>query len=289
MSLNPVGQDGDIIAIEGIPPWETPALPDHEEDNFDLYLVTYMSQGLRVKGYLVLPKDEQQRQFPGLVYCRGGIRRVGMVRLSRMIQLAKKGYAVFAPVYRGNLGGEGREDFGGEDRHDLIHAVKALLSHPRVMAKPVPLIGFSRGALMALLAAGDCSEVGPVVVWGGVSDLFYTYEERVDLRRMLRRVVGHPKKQSEAYHNRSPRYWVEHVHNPILIIHGSQDQQVHVRHAHQLASALEQYGKTYAMRLYDGLGHVFPEDSDKDALEAIFDWLEKYAGGEVSDDRPRRV
>lgn len=60
---------------------------------------------------------------PGLIYCRGGIRKVGMVRKRRIMSMAKRGFVVFAPFYRGNEGGEGREDFGGEDRFDVCHAV----------------------------------------------------------------------------------------------------------------------------------------------------------------------
>ena len=91
------------------------ALPD-PEPGIRLAKLTYGSQGLRVKGYWVAPCADGP--LPGLVYCRGGIRSVGMVRLPRIVSLARRGYAVFAPFYRGNDGGEGRDEFGGDDRHD---------------------------------------------------------------------------------------------------------------------------------------------------------------------------
>lgn len=268
--------DGSVVSAESLRLWELPTLPDGSEHKMDVRLVTYFSQGLKVKAYLVKPVSEENRLWPGLVYCRGGIGRVGMVRLPRMMELAERGYAVMAPVYRGNLGGEGREDFGGDDLYDLIHAIRALRSFSFIERKRFPLIGFSRGAIMALLAAAECPDVGPVAVWGGVSDLLLTYEERVDLRRMLRRVVGHPKKQEERYRRRSPRLSADRIDNPVLIIHGSEDRQVGVKHAHSLAEALEKAGKTYSMRLYDGLGHVFPKQYDKDALDAIFAWFGKH-------------
>src|SRR4051812_7290829 len=91
---------------------ERERLPDPAE-GLRLERITYTSQGLRVKGYLVAGVDGRAR--PPLVYCRGGIRGVGMVRVPRLVTLARRGYTVFAPFYRGNEGGEGREDFGGED------------------------------------------------------------------------------------------------------------------------------------------------------------------------------
>jgi dipeptidyl aminopeptidase/acylaminoacyl peptidase len=238
-----------------------------------LYRLTYMSEGLKVKGYLAVP--DKEAPSPGLIYCRGGIRKVGMVRKRRILSMAKRGYAVFAPFYRGNEGGEGREDFAGEDRFDVCHAITLVQSLPEVQPGPVPLIGFSRGAMMALLAAKQCDQAGPVVVWGGVSDLFDTYEQRVDLRRMLKRVVGHPRKDREAYESRSPVYWLEQVQVPIMIVHGTADSQVDVSHARKLAQGLEQAGINYAMELYEGLDHRFPKEMDEKALDAVFTWISK--------------
>jgi dipeptidyl aminopeptidase/acylaminoacyl peptidase len=238
-----------------------------------LYLITYISQGLKVKGYLAVPLAHVP--CPGLIYCRGGIRRVGMVRKRRIISMARRGYVVFAPFYRGNEGGEGREDFGGDDRYDVCHAISLVQSLPEVTPGPVPLIGFSRGGLMALAAATECDQAGPVVVWGGVSDLFDTYEERIDLRRMLKRVVGHPRKQAEAYVSRSPVFWIDRIRVPVMIVHGTCDTQVSVKHARKLAEALEREGKDYAMELYEGLPHRFPKEEDERALDAVFAWITK--------------
>jgi dipeptidyl aminopeptidase/acylaminoacyl peptidase len=236
-----------------------------------LYLLTYVSEGLKVKGYLVVP--EAKAPCPAVIFCRGGIRKVGMVRKRRILSMAKRGYVVFAPFYRGNEGGEGFEDFGGEDRFDVCHAITLVQSLPEVSPGPVPLIGFSRGAMMAMLAAKLCPQAGPVVVWGGVSDLFDTYEQRVDLRRMLKRVVGHPRKEPEVYERRSPVYWLEQVPVPVMIVHGTADEQVDVSHARKLAEGLERAGKEYTMELYEGLGHRFPKEADERALDAVFDWI----------------
>ncbi|MEK8127765.1 prolyl oligopeptidase family serine peptidase [Paenibacillus filicis] len=249
-----------------------------------LFLLTYMAQGLQVKGYLAMP--EGAGPFPAAMFCRGGIRKVGMVRKRRIFSMARRGYLVFAPFYRGNEGGEGREDFAGEDRHDVCDAITMVRALPESAPGPVALIGFSRGAMMALLAARECQDAGPVVVWGGVSNLFDTYEERVDLRRMLKRVVGHPKKQLEAYEDRSPVYWAERIHVPVLIVHGTADEQVDVGHARQLALALEAAGKDYAMELYDGLGHRFPRQEDERALDAVFAWITRKRAELVMQGRP---
>lgn len=258
----PTEKDGTIVERERL---AAPA------EGIRLDKVTYFSRGLRVKGYFCAP--ESDRPLPGLVYCRGGIRGVGMVRIPRIVTLARRGYAVFAPFYRGNDGGEGREDFGGEDRYDLFAGIRLLRALPETSDGSVPLIGFSRGAIMALLAAKECAGVGPVVVWGGVSDLLLTYEERIDLRRMLKRVVGHPKKEADAYRARSPICWAEQIRSPVLIIHGSEDEHVGVEHARRLAAALEKAGNPPTVRIYEGRAHVFPRDEDERVLDTIFAWI----------------
>lgn len=245
------------------------ALPD-PEPGIRLAKLTYGSQGLRVKGYWVAPCADGP--LPGLVYCRGGIRSVGMVRLPRIVSLARRGYAVFAPFYRGNDGGEGRDEFGGDDRHDLYNAIRLLRGMPGVLDDPVVTIGFSRGAIMAMLAAKECEGVGPVIVWGGVSDLLLTYEERVDLRRMLKRVVGHPKKDADRYRDRSPVCWADRIRTPVLIVHGSDDEHVGVEHAYRLADALQAAGKRYAMHIYKGRGHAFPQEEEEQAIDAMLEW-----------------
>ncbi|WP_068773960.1 S9 family peptidase [Paenibacillus sp. FJAT-26967] len=241
--------------------------------NVSLYIVTYAAQGLRVKGYLAVP--EGQGPLPAVIYCRGGIRGVGMVRIRRVISMARRGHVVFAPFYRGNEGGEGREDFAGEDRYDVYHALLMLRKLPEVAPERIALIGFSRGAIMALLTARDCEDVGPVVVWGGVSDLHDTYEERVDLRRMLKRVVGHPLKQADEYIRRSPSRWADRIDTPVLIVHGTADPMVLISHAHKLADALQRADKDYTQLFYEGLEHRFPREMDEKALDEVFQWIQE--------------
>ncbi|MDR4398901.1 alpha/beta hydrolase family protein, partial [Bacillus atrophaeus] len=114
-----------------------------------LYTVSYLSDGLKVKGLLAEPAAPGM--YDGFLYLRGGIKNVGMVRPGRIIQFASQGFVVFAPFYRGNQGGEGNEDFAGEDREDAFSAFRLLQEHPKVKAERVHIFGFSRGGIMGIL------------------------------------------------------------------------------------------------------------------------------------------
>ncbi len=69
--------------------------------------------------------DIHERKWPVLVYCRGGIGRVGQVKTEWLERFSQSGFIVFAPVYRGTQGGEGRDEFGGADLEDVPAACLA--------------------------------------------------------------------------------------------------------------------------------------------------------------------
>ncbi|MFS0780466.1 alpha/beta hydrolase family protein [Bacillus sp. 1P06AnD] len=239
-----------------------------------LYTVTYASDGLQVKGLLAEPAGEEK--MDGFVYLRGGIKNVGTVRPGRIIQFAAQGFIVFAPFYRGNQGGEGDEDFAGEDRNDAIAAFKLLEKMDRV--KKIHIFGFSRGGVMALWTAIECPEAASVVTWGGVSDVTLTYEQRVDLRRMLKRVIGGtPNKYPERYERRNPLLKIAHITCPVLIIHGCQDHNVEFNQATLLEKTLKEAGKTVDCWYFEEYTHYFPPAINRETVRKLTSWMKEHS------------
>ncbi len=111
------------------------------------------------------------------------------------MQFANEYTLVIGPYYRGNNGSEGRDEFYRGDLNDVTHLIRLLnQNYPSAF---IHMVGFSRGGLQGLLTFNDLP-VDSYMIWGGVSDIHLMYEERVDLRGMLRRMVGHPKKRCES-------------------------------------------------------------------------------------------
>lgn len=238
----------------------------------ELSIITYLSNGLKVKGLLAEPKNNEI--YDGFLYLRGGIKNVGKVRPARIVQFASEGFIVFAPFYRGNQGGEGNEDFAGTDREDAFAAFQLLSSIERV--KKIHIFGFSRGGVMALLTAIRFPEAASVVTWGGVSDMFLTYEERNDLRRMMKRVIGGtPKKFPEQYHFRTPLYYLEQMEPPILIVHGRKDQNVSVEHAYRLEKRLKALGKKVESWYFNEYTHYFPPAINRQIVRDLTSWMKR--------------
>jgi dipeptidyl aminopeptidase/acylaminoacyl peptidase len=69
--------------------------------------ITYLSNGLKVKGYVAYPGDTSKK-YPCIIWNRGGIGDRGVIDsfTARGLfgQLASWGYVVFASQYRGNDG-----------------------------------------------------------------------------------------------------------------------------------------------------------------------------------------
>ncbi|MEG0259090.1 MAG: prolyl oligopeptidase family serine peptidase [Lysinibacillus sp.] len=231
--------------------------------------ITYISQGLRVKGLLAQPKAAGE--YDGFLYLRGGMQNVGMVRPARIAQFAAQGFVVFAPYYRGNRGGEGRDEFAGEDRYDAVCGVDVLkqFCHGRIH-----LFGFSRGGIMALWTAVIRHDITSVVTWAGVSDATATYWERVDMRRMLKRVVGGaPTRIPALYNERTPLFEIEKVKAPVLIIHGLCDENVDIGHARKLEEGLKEKKKSVETWYYEKLTHFFPQDLNKQVVRKLCQWM----------------
>lgn len=237
-----------------------------------LSIVTYESAGLRVKGMMAEPVG--QGMYDGFLYLRGGIKNVGKVRPGRLVQFACEGFIVFAPFYRGNQGGEGNEDFAGEDRQDAFAAFELLRSQSNI--NKIHIFGFSRGGVMALFTGLEFPEAASVVTWGGVSDMALTYEERLDMRRMMKRVIGGtPSKYPERYEKRTPLHMLEELNSPLLIIHGEHDENVSVEHAYRLEKRMKELDKEVECWYFHEYTHYFPPAVNRKIVCDLTAWMKK--------------
>src|SRR5712691_7115675 len=84
--------------------------------------IHYISDGLKVVGYIVRPRGTEGRRYPIIIYNRGGFLEIGKLdawNLLDFYRLASDGFVILASQYRGNDGGEGREELGGADVNDV--------------------------------------------------------------------------------------------------------------------------------------------------------------------------
>lgn len=242
--------------------------------NVKLTEITYWSNGIKVKGLLAEPKKEGV--YESILYLRGGMQFIGMVRPARISQFAQKGFIVFAPYYRGNRGGEGKDEFAGEDRWDAVHGVEILKRHPRAIPDRIHLYSFSRGGIMALWTAILRNDITSVVVWAGVSDLISTYSERKDMRRMMKRVIGGtPNNNMAAYEERTALYRIDEIEAPVLIVHGMKDENVSFKQAILLEDELREKERVYETWYFPDYTHYFPPQVNRKIVDDVCLWMRR--------------
>jgi dipeptidyl aminopeptidase/acylaminoacyl peptidase len=247
----------------------------------DLKSMTYLSEGLRVKGYLAVPKRGDR--LPCLIFNRGGNRAFGALTdgyAARVLgKLATWGYVVAASQYRGNAGGEGREEFGGADLQDVLHLIPLLESLPQADTSRLGMYGWSRGGLMTYLALTQTDRIRGAVIGGGMSDAFDTVARRpeMDTGQFAEVIPNYTQHKEAALRARSPVLWPErlHKHTPLLLLHGSADWRVHPTQALAMAAALYASRHPFRFVFFAGGDHELREyRAEVEAL--VKAWLDHY-------------
>jgi dipeptidyl aminopeptidase/acylaminoacyl peptidase len=162
--------------------------------------ITYLSDGLKVKGYVAYPKDTSKK-YPGIIWNRGGIGNRGVIDsfTARGLfgQLAGWGYVVFASQYRGNDGGEGKDEFGGDDLNDVLNLTSLAKEFDFADDNKWGVEGWSRGGMMTYLALtkNDHPAYPPAgfkcaIITGGIANLRCNSDESPFMRRLYEATMG---------------------------------------------------------------------------------------------------
>ena len=124
-------------------------------DNTIVERITYLSDGLKVKGYIAYPRDNKGKKFPCIIWNRGGYENKGAIdgftARGMYGQIANWGYVVFASQYRGNAGGEGKEELGGSDVNDILNLIPLADELTFADKEKWGMEGWSRGGMMTFL------------------------------------------------------------------------------------------------------------------------------------------
>ncbi|MFO7447692.1 MAG: prolyl oligopeptidase family serine peptidase, partial [Ignavibacteriaceae bacterium] len=137
--------------------------------------ITYLSDGLKVKGYIAYPKNTQSEKLPCIIWNRGGYQNKGAIDhfTARGIfgNLASWGYVVFASQYRGNDGGEGKEEIGGNDVNDILNLIPLADEFSFADKNSWGIEGWSRGGMMTYLTLLKNPNFKCAVLTGAISNI----------------------------------------------------------------------------------------------------------------------
>ena len=244
--------------------------------------ITYLSDGLKVSGYMAYPKDDSQ-SYPCLVWCRGGIGNAGAIDrfTARGIfgQLASWGYCVFASQYRGNDGGEGHDDFGGDDLNDVLNLIPLADEIPQAKKDAWGIEGWSRGGMMTYLTLTKTNIFKAAIVLGGIANLRCNSDESKFMRRLYEQTLG--KYEDTEFKSRCETRSIVNFADKLpkttslLIIHGNADERVLPHDSIDLSYKLLDLKVPFRLVMLEGGDH-FLKSHRKEVDEMRKNWFEKY-------------
>lgn len=244
------------------------------KDRVECYRIKYLSDGLKVVGFVLKPKVGSK--FPVMIFNRGGNREFGKItkkKLTYLAYLSSNNYVVLASQYRGNDGGQGREQFGGKDIKDVLNLIPLAKSLPFTDPNRTVMYGISRGGMMTYLAIKEGAKIRAAAVVGGITDLIQTYKEREEaMKKVITELMGSDRTE---WKKRSAYYWPEKINVPVLILHGEDDWRVKVSQAKKLSEKLKKMGKVHELVTFPKGDHGL-NTHRRERNRKIFEWFDKY-------------
>lgn len=242
--------------------------------------ITYPSDGLNVTGLMALPRELRPGGHPLLIYNRGGSREYGKLTLlsamRSMVPFARQGTIVFASNYRGNDGGEGQEQFGGDDAHDVVNLLHLAQQHTGFDGKNSFMLGHSRGAMMMYLSMRQGIKLQAAIGIAGVADLRGMTQEPLMVNNVFTPLIPHyADTPQKALAERSVLTWPEAITAPLLLMHGDGDKVVPASQSEQLAEALKKAGQACELVIYPEGNHALVRYWD-DVILRSSAWMERY-------------
>lgn len=248
--------------------------------NVDLFKIRYLSDDLEIEGFIAKPTQKKQLKLPAIIFCRGGNQSFGMLngfQLKMINELSMQGFVVLASQLRGNMSSEGVDEFGGKDLNDILKLIDIAKDLDFVDEKNINILGYSRGGTNAYQISKLTDNINSVAVVGAPTDKFESIKFRESMyHNVYKPLFGDTIKNREEYIKRSPVFWHEKINEPLLILHGSDDNRVALEEVQQLIDSLKLSNKKdFKFKIFDGGNHILSNVSKRDSL--IINWFKLHS------------
>jgi len=249
-------------------------------DRVQIERITYLSDGLKVRGYLAAPKADGPH--PCVIYNRGGNREFGAIGASlaaeHLARIASWGFVVVASQYRGNGGGEGKEQFGGDDLNDVLNLVPLLGTLPGADPTRIGMMGWSRGGMMTYMALTRTRGISAAVIAAGPSDLTHEKESRPEMEDVYKDLIpDYDKNGDRLLALRSASHWPERLPRdvPILLLQGTADRRVDPLSTLEMARHLQELKRPYRLVMFEGDDHSMSEHQEE-VWGLVRGWFDRF-------------
>ena len=250
--------------------------------SLDCSTFEYEVDSLMVKGYIIKPKIAEKK-LPVLIYNRGGNGNFGSVVFGSMMHnlfpIAKEGFVIIGSQYRGvQTRSDTLDEFGGKDVKDVTALIGLIPSIKGADANRIGMYGASRGGMQTHLAVKQTNKIKAIATIAGNTDLSKGLTYRPAMEKVYKkRIPNYLENKKTELDKRSVLKWVEQLSPkiPILLLHGTNDKRVSVKHSEDFAVALSKSNIPHKIVLYPGDNHGLMKNKEKANIE-LAQWFHKF-------------
>jgi dipeptidyl-peptidase-4 len=221
------------------------------------------SDGVELNAWMIKPAGfDPSKKYPVVMNVYGGpgsqqvVNAWGGLRLLWYQLLAQHGYIVACVDNRGT-GARGYEfktvtykHLGKWETHDQIECAKYLASLPFVDGTRIGILGASYGGYMTLMSL----LLGNDVFKAGIASSSVTHWKFYDSIYTERYMLT-PEENPDGYAESAPLSYAKNLKGNLLIIHGTDDDNVHLQNTISMINELVKENKLFETALYPGSRH----------------------------------
>lgn len=286
--------------------------------NYDQYVVSYQSDGNKIYALMTIPHGTKPDQgWPVIVFNHGYIPPAEYRTTERYTAyvdtIARHGYIVFKPDYRGFGNSAGGSVVGGGYGTpgytvEVLNAITSLKANENADPNRIGIWGHSMGGQIALRAMVVSQDIKAGVIWGGVvapypdiialwdftknaslfpglvsSEISAPQSSTVSWLRDFSGWVkeftttyGTPDQNPDFWASISPNTYLADLSGPIQLHHSTTDEMVPLAWSETLAEELQTVGKQpYELYTYPGDNHNITANFG-DAMQRTIGFFDKY-------------
>ena len=259
------------------------------KEQYELYKSTldcstfeYQVDSHMVKGYVIKPKSADKK-LPVLIYNRGGNGNFGGVVFGSMMRnlfpIAKEGFVIIGSQYRGtHTKSDTFDEFGGKDVKDVTALLNFIPSINGADSNRVGMYGASRGGMQTHLAVKSSSNIKAIATIAGNTDLTKGLTYRPAMEKVYKkRIPDYLENKQQELDKRSVLKWADKLPRnvPILLLHGTDDKRVSVKHSEDFAAELAKYNIPHKLVLYPNDNHGLVNNKEA-AEKELVSWFQQY-------------
>ncbi|MFH0864077.1 MAG: alpha/beta fold hydrolase [Candidatus Gottesmanbacteria bacterium] len=283
--------------------------------NYRQYIVSYLSDGLKIYALMTVPEKQAKPKngwpasnalhsnagWPVIIFNHGYIPPTQYRTTERYIAyvdaLARSGYIILKPDYRGNGNSQGQPDgayYSPAYATDVLNALFSIKKYPEADPNKIGMWGHSMGGNIVLRdIVVDTKDIKAAVIWGGVvgsyNDLINNWQRRVTYqpppnelalrnrhRTSLTKEHGTPADNPTFWQSIDPTYFLKEITTPIQLHTGGSDEEVPVAFSQSLEEKLKSAGKTVEYYDYPGGDHNISSPNFELAMQRTIQFFDKY-------------